>query len=92
MPDDELTITLPRALADMVRAKVESGEYASESEMVRESLAALLGWDHDLERWLREEVVAAYQEMKADPTTGLTVEEVKASLAQAAEEWRKTRA
>lgn len=34
------SVTLRHEIADMVRAKVESGDYASESEVVREGLRA----------------------------------------------------
>lgn len=33
-----MNISLPKALEDYVRAKVESGRYASASEVIRESL------------------------------------------------------
>ncbi len=33
-----------------------------------------------LEKWLREDVGPAYDRMKADPSGGLTLEEVRASL------------
>ena len=32
----QMSVTLPYAMADAVRARVESGEYASESEVIRE--------------------------------------------------------
>ena len=36
-----LRVTLPEDMAQMVKAKVESGEYASESEVIGEGLRAL---------------------------------------------------
>jgi antitoxin ParD1/3/4 len=40
-PVEEMSITLPRGLAEKVREKVAAGEYASQSEVVR---AALCLW------------------------------------------------
>ena len=37
----QFSITLPHEMAEMVRTKVESGEYASESEVIRDGLRAL---------------------------------------------------
>ena len=50
-----ITVTLPVELADMVKAKVASGEYASESAVIIDSLHALIEKDAVTERWLREE-------------------------------------
>lgn len=81
-----LEIELPESLADSVRSRVESGEFADESEVVATGLALLADRDRgrddpELESWLRGEVVPAYQEWKASGEKGLTAEEVRASLA-----------
>jgi len=86
----QFSVTLPNEMADMVRAKVASGEYASESEVIRDGLRALQARDQALEKWLRTEVVAAYDEMKADPSKGLSSEEVLEALK--AETRRRTKA
>jgi len=39
----QLSITLPNEMAEMVKSKVESGEYASESEVIRDGLRAMHG-------------------------------------------------
>jgi putative addiction module CopG family antidote len=70
-------------MAEMVRTKVEAGEYASESEVIRDGLRALEMHDRALEAWLREDVAAAYDAMKADPARAVSVETVRASLAAA---------
>ncbi|PKM01324.1 MAG: type II toxin-antitoxin system ParD family antitoxin [Gammaproteobacteria bacterium HGW-Gammaproteobacteria-7] len=85
----QFSITLPHELADAVKAKVAGGEYASESEVIREGLRALMAKDRAVETWLRTEVAATYDELKADPSSALTIEEVRASLT-AARERRKT--
>ena len=37
----QFCITLPNEMADALRERVQSGEYASESEVIREGLRAL---------------------------------------------------
>ncbi|MBY5864063.1 type II toxin-antitoxin system ParD family antitoxin [Rhizobium leguminosarum] len=71
-----LTITLPLEMAQMVKAKVSSGEYATESEVIRDGLRTLAARDAAVEKWLRDEVVATYDEMKAHPERALSAEEV----------------
>jgi putative addiction module CopG family antidote len=44
-------VTLPHELADMVRAKVASGEYAFESVVIREGLRALGARERAVEAW-----------------------------------------
>jgi antitoxin ParD1/3/4 len=55
----QLSITLPNEMADLVRAKVATGEYATESEVIREGLRTLLARDRAVEGWLREQVAPA---------------------------------
>lgn len=71
-----ITITLPLEMAAMVKAKVASGEYASDSEVIRDGLRILLARDAALEKWLREEVVQACKEFEADPSSGIPAEQV----------------
>lgn len=84
----QFSITLPNEMADAVKAKVAGGEYATESEVIREGLRALIARDQAIEQWLRTEVASAYDELKADPSKALTPDQVRASLAAA----RKRRA
>ena len=77
----QLSITLPHEMADAVRAKVASGEYATESEVIRDGLRALLARDQAIERWLRDEVAAAYDALKAAPSRAVSAAEVRARLA-----------
>jgi putative addiction module CopG family antidote len=79
----QLSITLPNEMAAMVSARVESGEYASESEIIRDGLRALEMRDRALEAWLREDVATAYDAMKADPSRARSVAQVRASMAAA---------
>ena len=77
----QFSITLPNDMAEAVRAKVAAGEYASESEVLRDGLRALLARDRAIEKWLQTEVAAAYDAVKADPTRGVSVDKVRARLA-----------
>ena len=84
----QLSITLPTEMAQKVKARVASGDYASESEVIREGLRALEERDAVVERWLREEVVPAYDAWKAKPQDTLSLEEAFERL----EERRSVRA
>ncbi|CDM25235.1 KluA regulatory protein [Castellaniella defragrans 65Phen] len=76
----QLSITLPNELADVVKSKVRTGEYASESEVIRDGLRALLARDRAVESWLQHQVVPAYDALKADPSRAVTPEQVRARL------------
>lgn len=78
---DQLSITLPKEMARVVRAKVAAGEYATESEVVRDGLRALLARDRAVEGWLREKVAPAYDRLKADPSRAVSSRRVRANLA-----------
>jgi antitoxin ParD1/3/4 len=77
----QLSITLPNDMADALRERVRSGEYASESEVIREGLRALFARDHAVEAWLRDEVASAYDAVVADPSRTVTAQAVRARLA-----------
>lgn len=61
------TFSLPIEQAAYIDSKVESGAYASSSEVIRAGLRALQERDAAVERWLREDVVPVYDAMKANP-------------------------
>lgn len=79
----QFSITLPNEMAEAVRAKVTSGEYATESEVIRDGLRVLLARDRAVEDWLRKDVAAAYDKLKADPSRAVEVDAVRARLAAA---------
>jgi antitoxin ParD1/3/4 len=87
----QLSVTLPNEMADMVRAKVEAGEYASESEVIRDGLRILRSRDQAVEHWLREMVAPAYDAMKADPTRAVPINDVRATLATEHKRAKKAR-
>jgi putative addiction module CopG family antidote len=76
----QMSITLPNEMADAIRTKVRAGEYATESEVIREGLRALLSRDRAIESWLQNQVSDAYDALKMDPSRALTVEQVRARL------------
>ena len=76
-------------MAELVRGKVESGDYASESEVIRDGLRALQMQDRALEAWLRDEAVPALKAMKADLSKGRSGAQVRGSLDAAYRSARK---
>jgi len=78
----QLSITLPNEMADVLRQKVISGAYASESEVVRDGLRALFARDQALESWLREEVAITFDELVADPSSVISVNDVRTRLSE----------
>ncbi len=77
----QLSITLPNDMADAVKAKVQTGEYATESEVIRDGLRALLARDRAVESWLQNQVGPAFDALKADPSRAVTADQVRARLA-----------
>lgn len=77
----QLSITLPNEMADAIKAKVQAGEYATESEVIRDGLRVLLARDRAIESWLRHQVGPAYDALKVDPSRAVTVDQVRARLA-----------
>ena len=77
----QMSITLPNELAEAVRAKVDSGEYATESEVIRDGLRTLMARDRAVEHWLRTQVGPAYDALKADPSRAVTAKQIRARLA-----------
>jgi antitoxin ParD1/3/4 len=77
----QLSITLPNEMADQLRQRVASGDYASESEVIRDGLRTLFARDQMLESWMRDEVVRTYDALAADPSATVTVQDVRARLA-----------
>ncbi len=76
----QFSITLPNEMADTVRSKVEAGEYATESEVIRDGLRALIARDRAVNNWLQEQVGPAFDAIKADPTRAVTIKQVRARI------------
>ena len=73
----QMSITLPIEMAALVKAKVAAGEYATESEVIRDGLRALLARDRAMEDWLRDQVIPAAVALKADPDRALSAGQVR---------------
>ena len=78
----QFSVTLPKEMAELVRAKVASGEYASESEVIRDGLRSLVARDRAIESWLRSEVVPATEALANDPERALSAAQVREHLAR----------
>lgn len=77
----QFSITLPTEMAKVVKTKVAGGEYATESEVIRDGLRALMARDRAVESWLLQGVGPAYDALKADPTRGVSIDHVRVRLA-----------
>ncbi|MBP2548689.1 Arc/MetJ-type ribon-helix-helix transcriptional regulator [Neorhizobium galegae] len=73
-------ITLPADLADLLHEKVASGEYASESEVIRQGLLTLAMEDSAVQRWLQDEVAPTYDRYSRDPASASSLDEAMARL------------
>ena len=76
----QMSITLPLAMAAVVEAKVASGEYASDSEVIRDGLRVLVARDKVVERWLNGVVVPTYDRVMAGQERSYTGCETKEYL------------
>ena len=56
----QFSITLPNEMAEAVRSKVTAGEYATESEVIRDGLRVLMARERAVEKWLHEEAGKAF--------------------------------
>lgn len=77
----QFSITLPTEMAGLVKSKVACGEYATESEVIRDGLRALMARDRAMENWLQNQVAPAYDALKADPSKAVSIADVRAKLA-----------
>jgi len=77
----QFSITLPNEMADIVKTKVAAGEYATESEVIRDGLRVLMARDRAMENWLHQEVAPAYDALKNDPARAISAKQLRATLA-----------
>ena len=76
---EHLMITLPIEIAQIVRNKIANGEYATESEVVGDGLLSLIARDIDLGEWLNSEVLPAYDALRANPESAISLRHPKCS-------------
>ena len=89
-PAEKLSITIPANLARIVRQKVESGAYASNSEVIRDALRAWQEREMDRDRRLAK-IRQDIEEAINDPRPSIPAEEVFARLRQANKKTVRTR-
>ncbi len=85
---EKISISLTEKHAAAIRARVESGEYASASEVIRAALRVL---EEDEQRY-QEQLEAIRKRVRAsldDPRPSLSMEEVDAHLEELFERARK---
>lgn len=76
MPAKKMSISVPEEAADCVAEKVQSGEYASESEVFLDGLRMLRARGLAIQRWLATEVAASYDDREKNGTRGVSADEL----------------
>jgi antitoxin ParD1/3/4 len=76
------SFSLTEEQAAFIDAKVESGEYASGSEMIRAGIRGMQEDELVLHEWLRREVLPAVEELEANPELARPADEVFAEILQ----------
>lgn len=74
---EKLSITLPAEMVRLIRSKVESGRYSSNSEVIRE---AMRGWLERERHFATLEAAIDRGAASIDAGKGLTTEQVRRSL------------
>jgi antitoxin ParD1/3/4 len=82
MASERLTITLTPELLEFVRERSAGGDYNSDSEVIRDGLRLLKERDEAVKKWLKEQVVPAYLDFKANPGSAMSRSEAEGKLAQ----------
>jgi putative addiction module CopG family antidote len=77
----QFSITLPHEMAGLVKSMVATGAYATESEVFRDGLRALMARERATERWLCEQVGPAYDALKSDPSRAVGIDQVRVRIA-----------
>jgi antitoxin ParD1/3/4 len=74
-PAEKISIALPSAMVVVIRGAVETGEYASSSEVVRDALRL---WAHrrSLQQQGVNELRQVWQEAMSDTSPGVSTDEV----------------
>jgi antitoxin ParD1/3/4 len=64
----QITIELPEDMIEIMHERIALGQFASESDMVRQGLIALDTQETEVEHWFHQQVAPAYDAYK----TGMT--------------------
>jgi antitoxin ParD1/3/4 len=78
----ELKVVLSEEALQFVHSKVSSGEFASESDVIGESIEALRQDDIERKEWEQRVVGPAYDRYKANPGSAISGDELERSLAE----------
>ena len=65
---------------EFLRSKVASGEFASAGAVVEEGIAILRQGTEELQTWVRDIGMPAYQRYKADPSSAIPADEIEGRL------------
>jgi antitoxin ParD1/3/4 len=84
-----MNVTIPAAAEEFVRRKVESGEFGSADEVVREGLRLLQEQDQQWSAEANRKIDEGWTQAKDGPLR--TPEQVRENLAACKEAWRAAR-
>ena len=74
-----LKITLTDEVARLIRDKVASGEYASESAVIEDGVLSL-ETQREPDAWVRSQMAPAYDSYRRDPASARPAEEIFAGV------------
>ena len=90
MPETStMTVELTPQNREFLRRMVENGAYPSESEVVSAALELRREIAEEQERWEREVLIPVHDELMANPSSAIPLEQVERSLALDPQEHRK---
>jgi len=76
----QLSVTVPNRMATAIKVKVTTGEYASESEVIRDGLRASPARNRAVENWLQRVACPAYDALQIAPEDVRTIAQVRTRL------------
>ena len=81
MVEDSITVTVcGKENVEWIRDKVRDGHFASEADLVTQSVSLLREDDSEFEIWMREVVAQRYDSHKSDPSSAISIDEVLRNL------------
>ena len=75
-----LNLVLPEETVRTIEAKVASGRYPNAEAMIQNALEGLEGEEESFDDWIKREVIPEIEAMEADPSSGFTLEQVRAAI------------